>query len=366
MPCDFQIKQLEGWFKLAEAIRYATGQGSIDPKGGQDQGISAVCLFEFEVDPSEVNNIKYLKRRGAKKVISDDTLQSKCVVLTGLSIMFKCSSWGYIYGRNLTCDCIIVPVRILTACLWYEELEPVVRDRPMARRMFAQDTVGSGGLDMAKFIPLTHILTQDCEALGNQSDDPDTIPGSNPMPPPIILDDDEQSQSSLDPILRSLLASPLTEPCDVCLPVLHADNVLQRGKSEVSDGSSQSPASSFSAPRSRASTPTIHHPANKRQRHSNQLNQKAKLLPNYSPDTSRDLIGIKSMISQLPSKEEGEEAQLDTSQAQKQITTKITDTMPNIITSNRALELTTKKEIVLEEIQEKNCMAQGSMIVDLI
>lgn len=70
-----QIKQLEDWFKAAEAICYSTGQGSMMPDGTQedlDRG-----LFEFDPPNSDLGMIKSLKKRGGRKMFGDDSLQCK-------------------------------------------------------------------------------------------------------------------------------------------------------------------------------------------------------------------------------------------------------------------------------------------------
>lgn len=81
LSCHHQIKQLEGWFKAAEAIRYTTGQGSLDTDQPPDGLTSDVGLFEFNVATAKVNNIKFSKRRGAKKLIGDGSLQSKSLMV---------------------------------------------------------------------------------------------------------------------------------------------------------------------------------------------------------------------------------------------------------------------------------------------
>lgn len=72
-----QIKQLEDWFKAAEAIRYSTGQGSIDRT--MDHDLGDVGLFEFDIGESQRDMIKSLKKRGAKKLFNNDSLQGKRV-----------------------------------------------------------------------------------------------------------------------------------------------------------------------------------------------------------------------------------------------------------------------------------------------
>lgn len=44
----------------------------------------------------------------------------------------------------------------------------------------------------------------------------------------------------------------------------------------------------------------------------------------------------------------------------------MTDTMLTILTSNRALELATKQEIAIQELQHKTGLARSNMVVELI
>lgn len=240
-----------------------------------------------------------------------------------------------------------------------------MRDRPMARPLFAQDTVGSGDLELAEFLSLTKNPSQDSEFTVQQNTDSEALVFSKPTPPPGVLDDDDDSHLSLDPILRSLLDSPSDSPFEARM-ASSSDRTTLLAKNDLMIESSQSQVPAFELTRRRGSTPTAHLPHNKRQRLSKKGDQKPVSLPTDSPDSSKDLFGIKSMISQLPSKEERVQAQLDASAAQERMTSKITDVMSNIITTNRALELATKKEIALEERQAKNRMARSSMVVELV
>lgn len=72
--CIIQIRKLEDWFKAAEAIRYATGKGSLDEKDTEEGEVSP--LFEFNVSVSDLELLKSSKRQGPSKKFGDDSLQS--------------------------------------------------------------------------------------------------------------------------------------------------------------------------------------------------------------------------------------------------------------------------------------------------
>lgn len=71
---NIQIKKLEDWFKAAEAIRYATGEGNLGETDAQEGSGSA--LFDFNVSASDLEMLKNGKKRGPSKKVGDDSLQS--------------------------------------------------------------------------------------------------------------------------------------------------------------------------------------------------------------------------------------------------------------------------------------------------
>lgn len=70
-------------------------------------------------------------------------------------------------------------------------------------------------------------------------------------------------------------------------------------------------------------------------------------------------FGLKSMLQFMPTKQERV-------LAQERITNKMTDMMSNILKRNGSLELVTKKEIVIKELQHKKLLARSDMVVELI
>lgn len=66
-------------------------------------------------------------------------------------------------------------------------------------------------------------------------------------------------------------------------------------------------------------------------------------------------------MSNMPTKEERVVAQQELVMAQEQITTKMMDTMCNVLTSNRALEMETKIELARDEILAKKELARDKM-----
>lgn len=59
-----QIKKLEDWFKAAEAICYATGQGTLDARDTED-GLESP-LFDFNILSSDLELLKNSKKRGPR------------------------------------------------------------------------------------------------------------------------------------------------------------------------------------------------------------------------------------------------------------------------------------------------------------
>lgn len=72
--CNVQVKKLEDWFKAAEALRYATGQGALDERDTEEGSVSP--LFEFNVSVSDLELLKHSKKRGPSKKFGEDSLQS--------------------------------------------------------------------------------------------------------------------------------------------------------------------------------------------------------------------------------------------------------------------------------------------------
>lgn len=272
-----------------------------------------------------------------------------------------------------------------------------MRDRPMARPMFASGTGGDTAPDLIEFLPLPNTSTQDLESRGFPDDETEPYAGweRTPTPPRAFDAGEGDLQASLDPSLASLRASPSLTPRELggsgsTSSDTNVAQTLNRDQPDISPRADML----LKRPESRAqdSTPLVGQTSNKRRRVTSKSDRNVVGLsldsPDNGPSRDKDVFGIKSIISQLPSKEERARVQLEASQAQESITTKITETMSNILTSNRELELAAKKEmanedrearnrlaleereaksrLVLEEMRAKNRMARGSMIVDLI
>lgn len=102
-------------------------------------------------------------------------------------------------------------VRILRVCPWYEELEPVMRDQPMARPMAYQDSIDHSTLDLSDFVPLTQpvgTLKDSTVEDSEQDDDSEPYKGWIQTPPRPLGVDDQESKSTLDPLLTMRLGSP--------------------------------------------------------------------------------------------------------------------------------------------------------------
>lgn len=71
-------------------------------------------------------------------------------------------------------------------------------------------------------------------------------------------------------------------------------------------------------------------------------------------------------MSQMPTREERADSQNQVVMAQERMTNMMTEAMTSIITTNRAIEISAKKELALQELQYKNRLARGNMVVQLI
>lgn len=71
----------------------------------------------------------------------------------------------------------------------------------------------------------------------------------------------------------------------------------------------------------------------------------------------RDGLGLKALMSQMPTKEERAESQRQVVVAQEWMTATMTEEMSNVITSNHAMEMTAKKELASEEMLYKTRLA---------
>lgn len=222
-----------------------------------------------------------------------------------------------------------------------------MRDQPMARPMRFQETLGNDEINILHFVPAQGSQDQELDNANNSDAIADWYPT-----PPRTMPDLEEGQAALEPSLK-----------DVDL----------RAKEDSLGQSGLNPSKHCSI------TPSSYQPQRKQQLSSGKSENANTSLVFESPDHSspRDAFGLKSMMSQIPSKQERAVAQQELVSAQEQMTTKMTDMMSNIVTSNRALELASKKEIASEELKHKsqlaskvlqhnNCLARGNMVVNLI
>ncbi|KAH9806824.1 hypothetical protein DFH28DRAFT_940310 [Melampsora americana] len=99
--CKKKVALLEKWFREADGLRKETGQGNLDGNTKRED-------IKFKVSKDEIDSFKLLKRRGGhKKKNEGGTLQ----------------------------------VRILRICPWYEDLEPIIGDRPSANPLALRDSL---------------------------------------------------------------------------------------------------------------------------------------------------------------------------------------------------------------------------------
>lgn len=221
-----------------------------------------------------------------------------------------------------------------------------MRDHPMAQPMRAKYSLSHSELDITSFSPNQPSQSQndritELKQPSQSQNDPitdmnesDPIDGWFPTPPFQLGDDDDEEDMSDDWVLHPDLRSSQVSPSDESLEEI-----------------------SLAAPRKRSITPAGSQPASKKHRSLGKSDLKTPSHPFDSPDSSgpRDGLGLKSLISQMPTKEERAESQHQFVTAQEQITDKMTNVMTNMITSNQAIG-----------IQYKTRVARGSMIVDVI
>lgn len=218
-------------------------------------------------------------------------------------------------------------VRILRVCPWYEDLEPVLRDRPMARPMRAQETLGPKTIEMSDFVPPAAAHDEDLYNVN----DLDAIEGWHATPPP---------------------QGPEVAELDIGDHVLDP-NLKELGLSQVDDLVDRPPP--LPNAKIRSVTPCASQPQPKRRRSSAKLEKSSSTLSLDSPDPTqgRDVFGLKAMLGNIPTKNDRVVAQQELVLAQERITTKMTDKMCDVLLSNRALEMETKKELARDDLEAK-------------
>lgn len=173
--------------------------------------------------------------------------------------------------------------------------------------------------------------------------DEEAFEGWIPTPPRQVDEDDVDVSASqvLDPVLKDVQVSPSDTSLEA---ITHSASHQQ----SMTPSSSQSPC--------------------KRARNSSKSERLSSghLFEDATQSSHQDLLGLKSLMSQIPTREEHTEAQNQVVMAQEQMTKTMTDAMTSMITANRAVEIAAKKELALEELQYKNRLARGNMVFELI
>ncbi|KAH9811846.1 hypothetical protein DFH28DRAFT_1130546 [Melampsora americana] len=289
--CEKKVKLLDKWFRWADELKTATGEGN--------QGRDPSEAIEFDVPSNDIEAFKMAKRRGGGKKEEDaGSLQ----------------------------------VRMLRRCPWYEELEPVMGDRPSARPLALRDSLGDQDQNAS-----TSTNVDEVEASPAASDS--TLPY-------------EQWEETPPREVRRRISMDL----------------------EVADDGSPSLDPKFNLPktqetsnRKRPSLSGPDKPAIKRGR----LNGVETPLTLH--DSPKDPLGLGSLVDRIPTKEDRDERERLAAQTQEHMATNITSAISKILTTNRTNELATKEKIArndlhlkIEEMNLKNRLARSQMVMELI
>ncbi|KAH9816140.1 hypothetical protein DFH28DRAFT_966179, partial [Melampsora americana] len=105
--CEKKILALVEWFRHANSLRQATGEGN------------QYAPVKFIVSKEDLAEFKWNKRRAKKGEEEEGSLQ----------------------------------VRILCRCPWYEELEPVLQDRPSGSPLAYRDLLGDQFQNLTTVLP---------------------------------------------------------------------------------------------------------------------------------------------------------------------------------------------------------------------
>lgn len=205
--------------------------------------------------------------------------------------------------------------------------------------MWSQDTLGLPDLDMHAFSP-NHPSQDNVITEPNDFDVYDGCISSSPWYLP-DHNDDLDSDWVLDQALKGFLPSPSKGSLDDLFCLL---------------------------PRRRSMTPFSSKPALKRQQSAAMNKIKASPLNFDSTNHASpcDGFGLKTLMSQMPTKEESAKYQRQVVQDQEKMTHMMTKAMPNIITINQDMEIAAKKELASEELHYKTFLVRANMVVDLI
>ncbi|KAH9807781.1 hypothetical protein DFH28DRAFT_937483 [Melampsora americana] len=161
--CEKKVAALIQWFHHANALRKGTGEGNMEVE------------VEFDVSKEQLAELKWNKRRVLRKVEKEEgSLQ----------------------------------VRILRRCPWYEELEPVFRDQPLANPLATRDSQGQEERQSMSSLkpsksqsPTGSSVTYTWEETPPPHQPEDKLPGSQEPPP--SLPQASQSNKSSQPVTPS-------------------------------------------------------------------------------------------------------------------------------------------------------------------
>ncbi|KAH9815757.1 hypothetical protein DFH28DRAFT_927665 [Melampsora americana] len=266
--CEKKISALIQWFHHANALRKGTGEGNKE------------IDVEFNISKEELAEFKWNKRRVSKKVEEEEgSLQ----------------------------------VRILRRCPWYEELEPVFRDRPSANPLATRDSVGHEG---QRSTPLSN-------PNDSQSPTGSSLPYTGEDTPPA------------DPLEDEL---PLSQE--------HAPPCAPQG-------------SQTNRP-SRPVTPSPSNPPSKR------LQNNSRDFSTGSKESPQNTLDLFAAMNRLPTKQDLEESESRALKTQEQISSNFSKDMCKMMTTNRATELATRESIAVSKMNVEIRIARSKMVVDLI
>lgn len=281
--CKKKIEALRQWFNDANNLRKSTGEGNKDAD------------VEFTVSKEDIAVFKWNKRR-VKKYDEDE-------------------------GGSLE-------VRILRICPWYEELEPVLRDRPSASPLASRDSLGA------------------CEPWSTSFE-----PGSTSF-----LPNNNQPQSPT----KSTQPYTWEETPPHHQPEDDLPSSQEQARSSQEQAQPSVPQASQSIKSSRAVTPT--YPASKRI----QSNSKEIPLSISTKESPQNSLDFTTALHRIPTKEDRDESKSRFTASQEKISSNFAKEMSNMITTNRAAELASKENIAISKMNVELRIACSKMVMELI
>ncbi|KAH9824896.1 hypothetical protein DFH28DRAFT_1117046 [Melampsora americana] len=250
--CAKKINMLVEWFHQANSLRQATGEGN--------QNVEV----EFKVSKEELAELKWNKRRVKKGEEEGGSLQ----------------------------------VRILRRCPWYEELEPVLRDRPTASPLAYRDSLGD---------QLRRSSLSSANEKRSQSPTETTQPETSEDTPPChqVEDNLPNSQDLATPIMAqgphsNKPSRPVTpSPCNM------PSKRPQSNPKDISSGTKE------------------------------------------SPQNSGDIF---SALNRLPTKQDMEASKIRALKTQENMSSNFSKELSRMMTTNRATEMATKENIAISKM----------------